>query len=74
MRHTAKVKEPVIRMMRQGAPGKTAVTAGRHWKRDRADAENCFDELKNLWGWGGFTSRKLAPSRLIANLIALFYN
>jgi hypothetical protein len=42
--------------------------------RDRADAENCFDELKNQWGWGGYTSRKLAPSRLMANLIALFYN
>ena len=42
--------------------------------RDRADAENCFDELKNQWGWGGFTSRKLAPSRLMANLVALFYN
>lgn len=42
--------------------------------RDRGDAENCFDELKNQWGWGGYTSRKLAPSRLMANLIALFYN
>jgi hypothetical protein len=21
----------------------------------RADAENGFDELKNQWGWGGFT-------------------
>lgn len=42
--------------------------------RERADAENCFDELKNQWGWGGYTSRKLAPSRLMANLIALFYN
>lgn len=42
--------------------------------RDRADAENAFDELKNQWGWGGYTSRKLAPCRLMANLIALFYN
>lgn len=42
--------------------------------RDRADAENSFDELKNQWGWGGFTSRKLASSRLMANLVALFYN
>ena len=42
--------------------------------RERADAENCFDELKNQWGWGGYTSRKLDPSRLMANLIALFYN
>jgi hypothetical protein len=42
--------------------------------RDRADAENCFDELKNQWGWNGFISRKLAPCRLMANLVALFYN
>jgi hypothetical protein len=50
-----------------------AVTMPKHY-RDRADAENCFDELKNQWGWSGYTSRKLAPSRLMANLIALFYN
>ena len=24
--------------------------------RDRGDAENNFDELKNQWGWGGFTT------------------
>ena len=42
--------------------------------RERADAENSFDELKNQWGWGGFTSRRLGPSRLMANLVALFYN
>jgi hypothetical protein len=34
------------------------------------DAENGFDELKNQWGWGGFTSRKLAPSRLMAATLA----
>lgn len=27
--------------------------------RDRADAENAFDELKNQWGWGGFTTHDL---------------
>ena len=42
--------------------------------RERADCENVFDELKNQWGWNGFTTRKLAPCRLMANLIALFYN
>ena len=42
--------------------------------RQRADCENAFDELKNQWGWGGFTSHALAPSRLMANLVALFYN
>jgi hypothetical protein len=45
----------------------------RHY-RDRADAENNYDELKNQWGWNGFTSRKLKPCRLMANLVALFYN
>lgn len=24
--------------------------------RDRADCENGFDELKNQWGWGGYTT------------------
>jgi hypothetical protein len=47
---------------------------GRRASGDRADAENSFDELKNQWGWGGFTSRKLGSSRLMANLVALFYN
>ena len=42
--------------------------------RDRADAENCFDELKNQSGSNGYTSRRLAPSRLMANLVALVYN
>lgn len=31
--------------------------------RDRADAENHFDELKNPWGWGGFTTRDKRASR-----------
>ncbi|HEY5852014.1 MAG TPA: transposase, partial [Lysobacter sp.] len=42
--------------------------------RERADAENIYDELKNQWGWNGFTTRKLTPCRLMANLVALTYN
>ena len=42
--------------------------------RDRADAENNYDELKNQWGWSGYSTQQLAPSRIMANLIALFYN
>jgi len=42
--------------------------------RERTDAENSFDELKNQRGWNGDTTRKLAPSRLMANLTALVYN
>jgi hypothetical protein len=40
----------------------------------RGDNENCYDELKNHWGWGGFTLRDLARSELMANLVALIYN
>lgn len=42
--------------------------------RERSDAENVYDELKNQWGWNGYTTRKLAPSRIMASLVALFYN
>jgi hypothetical protein len=42
--------------------------------RDRADCENAFDELKNQWGWGGFTTRDLARCRLAARIVALVYN
>jgi len=39
----------------------------------RADAENIYDELKTS-GMECFTTRKLAPCRLIANMVALVYN
>ncbi|HET7088396.1 MAG TPA: transposase [Anaerolineae bacterium] len=42
--------------------------------RDRADCENVFDELKNQWGWGGFTTHDLARCRLAARMVALVYN
>ena len=72
----------------QGAPwcGKIAVlvtsldeatwptTSTPRLYRERGDAENSYDELKNQWGWNGYTTHKLAPCRLMANLIALFYN
>jgi hypothetical protein len=40
----------------------------------RGDNENCYDELKNQWGWGGFTLRDIARSELMARFIALIYN
>ena len=36
--------------------------------------ENVFDELKNQWGWGGFTTKDLARCRLTARMVALVYN
>ena len=42
--------------------------------RDRGDGENIFDEMKNQWGWGGFTTHDLARCRLAARLIALIYD
>lgn len=49
------------------------VSIVRHY-RDRADCENNFDEIKNHWGWGGFTTRDIKPCRLISRMIALIYN
>lgn len=42
--------------------------------RDRADAENGFDELKNQWGWGGYTTQDLARCQSAARTAALVYN
>jgi hypothetical protein len=42
--------------------------------RDRGDAENLFDELKNQWGWTGFTTQDLRRSQLMARIIALVFN
>jgi hypothetical protein len=49
------------------------LTIVRHY-RDRADCENNFDEIKNHWGWGGFTTADIKPCRFIARIIALVYN
>jgi len=42
--------------------------------RDRADVENVFDEIKNQWGWGGFTSRTFEVTKAFACMTALIYN
>ena len=42
--------------------------------RDRGDCENTFDELKNQWGWGGFTTHDLKRCRLLAGSVALIFN
>jgi hypothetical protein len=42
--------------------------------RDRADCENGFDELKNQWGWGGYTTHDIERCNLSARAVALIYN
>lgn len=42
--------------------------------RDRADCENYFDEIKNQWGWGGYTTQELKSCRFMSRMIALVYN
>jgi hypothetical protein len=42
--------------------------------RDRADCENGFDELKNQWGWGGFTTQDIERCQTSARAVALAYN
>ena len=49
------------------------LTLAQHY-RDRADAENPFDELKNQWGWGGYTTRHLKRCAIMPRHTALIYN
>ena len=42
--------------------------------RDRADCENGFDELKNQWGWGGYTTHDMERCNLSARAVGLIYN
>jgi hypothetical protein len=42
--------------------------------RDRADCENGFDELKNQWGLGGFTTQDINRCQTTARAGALVYN
>lgn len=42
--------------------------------RDRAEAENIFDELKNQWGWTGFTTHDVRRCQILARTIAMIYN
>ena len=42
--------------------------------RDRADAENAFDELKNQWGLSGFTTQDINRCQTMARACALVCN
>jgi hypothetical protein len=48
-------------------------TLAQHY-RERGDAENNFDELKNQWGWLGFTTHDHARSEMMTLFVALVYN
>jgi hypothetical protein len=45
-----------------------------HLYRQRADVENAYDELKNQWGWGGFTTRDQLRCQVAARMVAQVYN
>ena len=42
--------------------------------RQRADAENVFDELKNQWGFGGFCSSDAGVTETASRLLLLCYD
>jgi len=42
--------------------------------RQRADVENAYDELKNQWGWGGFTTQDQLRCQIAARMVAQVYN
>ena len=49
------------------------LTIAQHY-RDRGDSENNFDELKNQWGWAGFTTHDRKRCQIMGRIIALIYN
>ena len=42
--------------------------------RDRADCETVFDEIKNQWDWGGYTTHDSKSCRFMARMIGLIDN
>lgn len=42
--------------------------------RERGDCENVFDEMKNQWGWGGFVTRDLKRTAIVAGLSVFVAN
>jgi len=42
--------------------------------RERGGPENPFDELKNQWGWAGFTTQDIDQWQVTARLVAQIYN
>ena len=42
--------------------------------RDRADARNAFEKLKNQWDWGGYTTKDMKRCQLTAMTVTLAYN
>ena len=53
-------------------PGEICTLAQQY--RDRADAENIYDELKNQWGWGGYTTQDMHRCQVMARVVAQVYN
>ena len=42
--------------------------------RDRADCENGFGEIKNQWGWGGYSTHDIERCALSARAVVVVYN
>ncbi len=49
------------------------LSVAQHY-RDRGDAGNNFDELKNQWGWAGFTTQDRKRCQIMGRIIAVIYN
>ena len=68
-----KLYEHVVLVTSLGREGYELRTIAQLY-RDRGDCENGFDEIKNQWGWTGFTSQEMKRSSLMARNNALIYN
>jgi hypothetical protein len=69
----SKYTAPGIWALLEKLPKLSWPSLAQHY-RDRSDSENNFDELKNQWDWGGFTTQDLKRCRIMAKITALIYD
>lgn len=70
----APIQEEFCAYVTDLAPGEAGPAQAVLTYRQRADAENVFDELKNQWGFDGFCSGKGVVTETAARRLLLTYN
>lgn len=69
-----KVGGRYLLLAERGTGRNSAFVVGRRLQFGSQPDKASFDELKNQWGWGGFTTHDLHCCQLAARTVALIYN
>ena len=68
--------QPVFIVVDKGTPLQTGqgTDCPGAWAGGADPVQRGMGEAKNRWGWGGFVTRELQTSQIMAHLVALIYN